>query len=47
MEQELQSFAATLEKVRNARMKALYQGEMAQWQAELEAQGLAIERDVE
>ncbi len=46
MVQELKSFADTLEQVRRARMRALYESEMEQWQSELSARGLAIERDI-
>jgi len=46
MVQELKSFSETLEQVRKARMRALYEAEMEQWQSELAARGLAIERDI-
>jgi hypothetical protein len=46
MVQELRSFSETLEQVRRARMRALYESEMEMWQEQLAARGLAIERDI-
>lgn len=42
----MKAFAATLLRVRQARMRKLYEEEMEQWQSELHSRGLAIEREV-
>ena len=43
----MKAFAQTLARVRQARMRQLYEEEMDQWQSELHARGLAIEREVQ